>query len=111
MPQGLGRATKRLHIRPLKKNEFLCSMVSTTPQNIGNQSAHFQENQKEWDKKWDTKKPITFALIKDSKDIPGNSLEKSAVYYAMMIWSMEIPINLTLVKKNKNPDITIVFRA
>ena len=66
---------------------------------------------RESDIKWN-KQTVTFSLIKGTRDMMDDSdlLEKRAMNLAMMTWKVEIPLDLKLVKKDQNPDITVEFK-
>ena len=66
------------------------------------------EGQSEWEHKWN-KDTLTYAVIKGTEDLPGDSQERLAMNLAMTTWDLEIPIKLQLVKQSQNPDITIKF--
>jgi len=70
---------------------------------------HFQQVESGGDERKWKKNQITYALLKDSKDIPGESAERIAVNLAMTTWDFEIPLELKVVKKNQNPDMKIEF--
>jgi len=101
------RSQQRRHIKPIKRNELQC-ILSAQRSKDGKSSVKFEQEQIEWDKKWNSDK-VTYCLTKDSKDIENDAGEWKAVWLAMNTWSLEIPLTLQLVKKDKNPDITIEF--
>jgi len=83
-------------------------MVAQHSQAQVSDKIQFQQEQDEWDKKWE-KKIVTYSLIRDSKDISDDSAENVAVYLAMMAWGLEIDLDLIVVRKESNPDIKIEF--
>lgn len=91
----------------------LCIITAAHPddkEKIGLSFFLDKPSKREPEVKWD-KSVVTYALIKGTQDIRENSdvTEKTAMNLAMLTWGLEIPIKLKLVKKDENPDITVVF--
>jgi len=68
------------------------------------------ESQSEWGRKWE-KKVVTYAMLRDSEDIPGVADERIGLNLSMTTWDIEILLKLQVVKKSQNPDITIEFKT
>jgi len=93
-----------------KRNKLSCAMMAQNPQSQVDNQIQFKEEVDEWNLKWEKNDNIvTYCLIKDTKDILGDSLEKRAVNLAMDTWNVEIPLELQSVNKDQNPDIRIEF--
>ena len=91
-----------------------CIVTASSPEDKEKNSLSFSHEgpaHREPDVKWE-KSVVTYALIKGTKDIRENSdvTEKTAMNLAMLTWGLEIPLTLKLVKKDENPDITVVFK-
>ena len=89
-------------------NEFGCILTAKDVHSKTNNEAVYEVQQSEYPHKWD-KPTITYAVIRGTEDIPGESMERIAMNLAMTTWDFEIPITLQVVKKNENPDITLEF--
>ena len=92
----------------INTDELGCILVAKDVFSRTNNEAYYEVQQTEYPHKWD--KPIvTYAIIRGTEDLPGDSLERIAMNLAMTTWDLEIPIILKVVKKNENPDITLEF--
>ncbi len=70
--------------------------------------AHREIDEEKWNKA-----EVTYALIKGTEDIRGNSdsTEMTAMNLAMLTWGLEISsLKLKRVNKDENPDITVSFK-
>lgn len=92
----------------INTNELGCILVAEDMFSKTNNDAHFEVQQTEYPHKWD-KPEVTYALVRGTDDIPGDSIERIAMNLAMTTWDLEIPLILKVVKKNENPDITLEF--
>lgn len=52
---------------------------------------------------------ITYAVIKGTEDLSGDSQERIAMNLAMTTWDLEIRARLQVAKASDNPDITVKF--
>lgn len=84
-------------------NEPVCFSL----ENVSGQ--HFEE-QIEIASKWDHS-PITYAVIRGTEDLAGDSMERLAINLAMTTWDIEMRPTLKWVKRDDNPDITLEFRS
>jgi len=89
-------------------NELGCILVADDIFSKTNSQAHYEVQQTEYPHKWD-KPTVTYALLRGTEDIPGDSMERIAMNLAMTTWDLEIPSILKVVKKEENPDITLEF--
>ena len=85
-----------------------CIVKAKNVQSRNNNEVEFEAQQVEYPHKWD--KPIvTYSMIRGTEDLAGDSMEVLAMNLAMTTWDFEIPLNLQVVKKTENPDITLEF--
>jgi len=66
--------------------------------------------QEEWAGKWN-KDILTYAVLRGTKDIPGDRLERLAMSLALTTYAAEIPIKFDLVSINENPDLRVEFKT
>jgi hypothetical protein len=85
-----------------------CVVTAKNIQSRNNNEVVFEVPQAEYPHKWE-KSTLTYAMIRGTEDLPEDSMEIIAMNLAMTTWDFEIPINLQVVKKNENPDITLEF--
>lgn len=85
-----------------------CIAKAKNLQSHSNNEVEFETQQTEYPHKWD-EPTVTYAMIRGTEDIPGDSMEIIAMNLAMTTWDFEIPLTLQVVKKNENPDITLEF--
>ena len=85
-----------------------CIAKAKDIQSRNNNEVEFEVQQSEYPHKWDNA-VVTYAMIRGTEDLPGDSMEVAAMNLAMTTWDFEIPITLQVVNKNENPDITLEF--
>jgi len=86
--------------------QYVCVMIDN-----GTKPSSFEgvQLQTEWVYRWEHD-PVTYAVIKGTDDMPGDSPERLATNLAMTTWDAEIELTLQWVRRDQNPDITIEFR-
>lgn len=92
----------------INTNELGCILVAKNIFSKTNNEAYYETQQTEYPAKWD-KPTVTYAMVRGTEDLPGDSMERTALNLAMTTWDLEIPLILNVVKKNENPDITLEF--
>ena len=92
----------------INTDELGCILVAENAFSKTNSEAHYEVQQTEYPHKWE-KPVVTYALVRGTEDLPGDSMERIALNLAMTTWDLEIPIVLDVVKKSENPDITLEF--
>ena len=82
----------------INTDELGCILVAENAFSKTNSEAHYEAQQAEYPHKWD-KPVVTYALVRGTEDLPGDSMERIALNLAMTTWDLEIPIVLDVVKK------------
>ena len=89
-------------------DELGCIAVAKNALSHNNNEVEFETQQTEYPYKWDGD-VVTYAMVRGTEDLPGDSMEVIAMNLAMTTWDFEIPLTLKVVKKSENPDITLEF--
>ena len=89
--------------------KFGCVALAKNLRSKNNNEVQFQTPHYEYPKKWE-KPVVTYAVIRGTEDLPGDSMEVLAMNLAMTTWDFEIPLTMKVVKKTEKPDITLEFQ-